>query len=86
MSVCVTIHTYKQQGKSNYMHKNTLEIFIIIWNHYIHVKRTNTEAHRSEMVNLECRSGFHYNIKPRTVPATPTQMRWAYLHIPSALR
>ena len=27
----------------------------------MHVKRTNTEAHRSEMINSECRSGLPYS-------------------------
>ena len=28
---------------------------------YMHVKRTNTEAHRSEMIYSECRSGLPYS-------------------------
>ena len=27
----------------------------------MHVKRTNTGAHRSEMINSECRSGLPYS-------------------------
>ena len=54
MSAYVTIQTYKPQGKYNYMHKNIFKIFM-------HVKRTNTEAHRSEVINSECRSGLPYS-------------------------
>ena len=39
----------------------------------MHVKRTNTEAHRSEMINSECRSGlpYSYTYHPRPHPRHP---------------